>query len=198
MGLRMQIRPRQWEIGMAISRSVVSDQKSGISINTDLCSRGFTLIEVLVVLTIVAIITAVAVLAFGQFGRGRREKMIINQFVRVIAVAQQQAILTPEVLGLGISTSGYEFFEYHLSLTSKQGEWQPLRNDVFSNSTAFQSIFNVETKSISLFAAKNIDTIKPAILFSPSGYVTPFILKLKDKKKLFVISVENNGEVEVK
>lgn len=161
--------------------------------------RGFTLIEVLIVLVIVAIITAVAVIAFGQFGRGRREKIIVNQFARVIGVAQQQAILTPAVLGLGLSATGYQFYQYNMSLSSKGGDWQPLRSDVLSNTKAFQNVFIVNTTFISAYTAqeKN-DSAKPAILFLPSGFVTPFVLELKGSKQLFVITVKNNGTVDVK
>lgn len=159
---------------------------------------GFTLIEVLVVLIIVAIITAVAVMAFGQFDRGRREKMIANQFVRVIAVAQQQAILTPAVLGLGITVKGYQFYQFVLSTQSKKGEWKSLGDDALSNSHAFQRVFQADIKSIS--ASDNSESkhaSDPSILFLPSGFVTPFVLELNGAKNHFVIVVKNNGVASV-
>jgi general secretion pathway protein H len=154
--------------------------------------RGFTLIEILVVLIIVAIITAVAVIAFGQFGRGRRERIVAEQFIRVIRVAQQQAILTPAVLGLGISVNGYQFYEYEILPAAKTGEWKPLRTDVLSNKNAFQRLFSVDVKEIAAFSLpKTNAAAKPAILFLPSGYVTPFVLELKGSAHNFTI--KNNG-----
>lgn len=158
---------------------------------------GFTLIEVLVVLIIVAIITAVAVMAFGQFGRGRREKIIADQFARVITIAQQQAILTPTVLGLGVSAKGYQFYQLEISLTSKKQNWQPLRNDVLSNKNAFKNVFDADVKSISASESKDNNNVSPRILFLPSGFVTPFVLELNGAKNHFVITVKNNGVVNV-
>lgn len=161
-------------------------------------ARGFTLIEVLVVLIIVAIITAVAVLAFGHFGRGRREKIIANQFVRVITLAQQQAILTPMVLGLGISSDGYQFYEYQPAMHSESAQWKKLPGRVLSNPTAFRSVFKVTINSIASYSAGiKSDSAKPAILFLPSGYVTPFELELSGGSNHFLIKVKNNGVVTV-
>ena len=159
--------------------------------------RAFTLIEVLVVLIIVSIITAVAVLAFGQFGRGRREKIIVQQFTRTITAAQQQAMLMPMVLGLTITPNGYQFYQFHTSL-KKSSEWLPLQNDVISNSTAFRSVFDVNVKSIATFSLSKQDKKTPAILFLPSGYVTPFTLELKSVANVFQIDVKNNGAVKIR
>ena len=72
---------------------------------------GFTLIEVLVVLVIVAIITAVAIMAFGDFGKSRDEKIEVQTFMRMIPIAQSQAILTPALLGLTITNNGYQYYQ---------------------------------------------------------------------------------------
>ncbi len=178
---------------------VTNAKRSAISVPTKICThnKGFTLIEVLVVLIIISIITAIAVLAFGQFGRGRREKIIVQQFTRTITAAQQQAILTPMVLGLAITPDGYQFYQFHASL-KKSSEWVLLRNDVMSNSTAFRSVFNVNVKSIATFSLSKQDKKTPAILFLPSGYVTPFTLELKGGKNVFHIDVKNNGAVKIR
>lgn len=160
---------------------------------------GFTLIEVLVVLIIVAIITAVAVMAFGQFGRGRREKIIADQFVRVISVAQLQAILTPEILGLGVTPSGYRFYEYTVTVDSKKGEWKSLHSDALSRPNVFKKVFDADIKSITGFESDKSENnrAQPQILFLPSGFVTPFVLELNGTENHFLITVKNNGVVSV-
>jgi len=154
-------------------------------------SPGFTLIEILVVLLIIAIITSVAVLAFGQFGRGRREKIIAQQFARVITVAQQQAILTPSIVGLGITENGYQFYQF------ESNQWENIQNDVLSNTHAFQSVFIVKINSIAGYHASTDSAIKthgkPTILFLPSGFVTPFSLNLKGESHQYNMIVKNNG-----
>lgn len=184
---------------LIFGRTVRQAAKRKLEIGMRRNNRGFTLIEILVVLLIVAIITAVAVVAFGQFGRGRREKIIVDQFVRVISVAQQQAILTPEVLGLSVTPKGYQFYQYEIFLGKNTGEWTSLENDALSNANAFRKVFNADVKSISTFES-DASTKKnnPQILFLPSGFVTPFVLELSGAHNHFLITVKNNGVVSVK
>src|SRR3989338_4580935 len=126
-------------------------------------TRGFTLIEILVVLVIIAILTAVTVFAFGHFGRGRREQMIANQFSRVISAAEQEAILTSTVLGLGISSQGYQFYRYQLSANNHQtGDWQPLQS-ILSNKTAFHDVFDARVLSIAHVDSVSKKTEAPRI-----------------------------------
>lgn len=170
--------------------------------------RGFTLIEVLVVLIIIAVITGIAATSFGHFGQNRREKIIAQQFARTIEVAQQQALLTPSILGLSITNRGYQFFQYEIVLGSKRAEWLPLHDDMLSNKTAFEKVFEVNVTQIAhyVFAGKSGEDNQsqqtqqndPRIVFSPSGYVTPFVLALKGKRDSFVLTVTNNGSVTIK
>jgi general secretion pathway protein H len=159
-------------------------------------SCGFTLIEVLVVLVIVAIITAVAVLAFGTFGASRSEKIKIETFTRMIAIAQSQAILTPTVLGLNISSQGYF---YSQQVTKKTGTvWRPMSDTVLYQPSVFKGLLNVKVTMIGNYNDSATDDTSPRIVFLPSGYVTPFTVDLKSKTKLFTVTVSNNGAVSMK
>lgn len=166
------------------------NQASGCEQNV---AKGFTLIEVLIVLIIVSVITAVAVLAFGHFDRGRREKMVMQQFVRVITVAQQQAILSPMVLGLAITADGYTFYRYQPKTQSTTEKWLPLSDDALSNQNAFRHLFQAQVKSIAAFSAAQRAT--PSILFLPSGFVTPFVLTLEGTRLHVTLTIQNNGAV---
>ncbi len=155
---------------------------------------GFTLIEILVVLVIVAIIMAVAVMSLGHMGRGRHERMVVQQFTRVITEAQQQAILTPEVLGLSFHSGGYQFYEYQPPTKLHSASWQSLRDDVLSNVSAFRNLLTAQLTTVSGYTAKiKTQAASPIIIFSPSGSVTPFILNLQGDNRIYSVSVENNG-----
>ena len=159
-------------------------------------TRGFTLIEIMIVLVIVAIITAVAVIAFGSFGRDRREKIIVEQFAQTIAVAQQQAIFTPTAMGLGITSGGYRYYEYQQSFSTKKAHWVVLPRGALSHPNAFAHVFDANIKNISAFEATQKSTAAtPSIIFLPSGTVTPFVLDLRSHSNHFVITVKNNGAV---
>ncbi len=159
--------------------------------------NGFTLIEVLVVLVIVAIITAVAVMAFGDFGRGRNEKIRAETFGRMVRAAQSQAILMPAVLGLIITPKGYKFYQWVSN--QKKPKWIPLSETVLSRPNAFADWFDVHVKGIAHYDPVDDSSGKhPAIIFLPSGYVTAFDLDLKGKAHHFLVKVINNGNVKIK
>ena len=170
MRQKMLHRVDKWEIG-----NRMSNQQH---------QRGFTLIEILVVLVIVAIITAVAVMAFGDFGRAREEKLIIEQFTRTMMVAQQQAIFTPTVLRLKLNANGYQFLEYDPSALKQLNPWHSLHNDLISRAHAFSRYFQIEH-------SKEMSALH--ILFLPNGFVTPFVLVLKGGSHVYTVSVANNG-----
>lgn len=153
-------------------------------------NKGFTLIEVLVVLVIVAIITAVAVLSFGHFGQSRREKIIVEQFTQTMIVAQEQAIITPVILRLMITARGYHFQQYAPSAVHDKQSWWALSDDVISHPSVFRRLFHVT------FKAQNANA--KSILFLPSGFVTPFALVLIGLSHRYTVLVSNNGSVSTK
>ena len=162
--------------------------------------RGFTLIEMLVVLIIVGIITAVAVLAFANFGRGRKLQVVTDQFKTVISLARQQAILQPAILGLRFQANGYEFYRYQQNPRTHAVSWQPLTNDVLSQPNAFDG--DIQYKLIQVEGVKNAHQVSskmPAIVIMSDGYVTPFTLQLigfdKQQKRIVVSS---SGQVDTR
>ena len=81
--------------------------------------RGFTLLEIMVVLVLVGIITSFALLSVGG---GPRERLAeeARRLAALVELHQQEAILSGETRGIQFGRSGYAL----LSLGEK-GEWQP-------------------------------------------------------------------------
>lgn len=155
---------------------------------------GFTLIEVLVVLVIVAIITAVAIMAFGDFGKSRDEKIEVQTFMRMIPIAQSQAILTPALLGLTITNDGYQY--YQQILKDKHLEWKPLSDSVLSAPSAFKDLLTVHVATINAYDPDSkANHNAPSIYFLPSGYITPFEVLFKGKANQYVVKVSSNGNI---
>lgn len=161
--------------------------------------NGFTLIEILVVLVIISIIAAISIYAFGDFGRGRREKIVADLIQRVIPVARQQAILQPAILGLKFTNTGFRFYRFWIDSAEQEGRWINLRDDQLSRSRAFNSQVRVELEEIKGLHANVFDINSkdhPRIIFLPSGYVTPFRLAVKGGGNvIYIISVLDDGSV---
>lgn len=73
--------------------------------------RGFTLIEVLVVVVIVGIISAVVILSFGIIGDDRSLQQHARRLSSLIELASDEALIQGRDFGLEFTLSGYRFLE---------------------------------------------------------------------------------------
>ena len=134
-------------------------------------ARGFTLIELLVVLVIMGIFVTVGALSLNMLTGHRQVVLVGEQLQRVVLTASQQAILTPEILGLKINAQGYQFYRY---TQGKKGfHWQSVMSDKLSH----QNVFVTHGLEVRV-----LNHPKKMIVFSDSGDVTPFTVLLTDKK----------------
>ena len=75
-------------------------------------SKGFTLIEILVVLVIMAVIIAVAVLSVNVTGRDAQLDEESRRIEGLVALLHDRALLEGRDFGLRIEPSAYEFVVY--------------------------------------------------------------------------------------
>jgi general secretion pathway protein H len=80
-------------------------------------ARGFTLIEILVVLLIVGILTGIAVLSLSSLGQASRREQAARRLAGLIELASQQAVIQGETYGLCLETHRYWF------LRDEHGQW---------------------------------------------------------------------------
>lgn len=74
--------------------------------------RGFTLIEVLVVVTIVAIISAVVLLSSNLVADDREVRQEVRRMASLVELAADEALLQGREFGLEFRRQGYRFVEY--------------------------------------------------------------------------------------
>lgn len=146
-------------------------QKSATGMNRNLPAnnagaRGFSLIEILVVILIVGIAAGFALLAFGDFGAARRATVMAEQFASYIKMVQQRAILEMNTLGINITPNGYQTYRFQQGTT-----WQPMSKNSPFRWQNFPSSIVVTFKS----NIKNTSK-EPDIIINSSGDMTEFVL----------------------
>lgn len=150
--------------------------------------RGFTLVEILVVLLIIGITIGFAMLAFGDFGARRRVVFAAEQFVNDVKMVQNQAILENSTFGILVNQDSYRAFRFNAAMS-----WQ-----VVSSNRIFRQHFFPKPASLR-FQPKIGSAGTPQIIINESGDMSPFNL-LVDIKGSVVAEVvgHHNGAIQLK
>lgn len=157
----------------------------------------FTLIELLVVLIIVAIVMAIAVMAFGDFGKSRKQHLAALQLEQTMIAAKTQAILQPAVLGLTFTSKGYHYYRYWLDPKTQQPMWISLHDDVLSQPYAFDTASKIQVNNIkNTKQNSNVKGVQPLIYFLPNGTVTKFSVTIQfPNKQAYIIDSDGAGGI---
>lgn len=163
--------------------------------------KGFTLIEILVVMVIIAIATSVIVFSTGSFYlSGTHIDNIANEMAALIRLARNQAIFSLSTLGLDVSPDGYQFLQ--LYDTNNTLTWNPLgQTDQFWSARSIPSSVYVQVKTAA-GANENVfrqGSYAPQIIFFPSGEITPFTITLSQESssKSYTITGSPTGIIKV-
>ncbi len=154
-------------------------------------ARGFTLIEILVVVMIVGIVMSVAVMSLGILGDDREVRNEARRVASLIEVALDESMLQGREYGLEFMVSGYRFVEFD-PLTNQWAEVfgdELLRPRQLPEGVEFDLFLEERRVDLDLDASKleteeddgpadSIDNYTPHLLIFSSGDVTPFELHL--------------------
>jgi general secretion pathway protein H len=146
-------------------------------------SKGFTLVEILVVLVIMALVVSIAMLSIGTTGRDRQLDEETRRIQGLVDLLHERALLEGRDFGLRIEPTAYEFVVYSadrdrwLTLT---GESEFRHRDLPKGMT-----FELELDSIQV-VLKPVDKTfstdepppPPQVAIAASGEGTPFRLTL--------------------
>jgi general secretion pathway protein H len=143
------------------------------------CPAGFTLVELLVVITLIGLVSGLAVLSMGD-GRpslGAEAERFAARLVR----AREEAVLTNRTVEVEVTPQGYAFFR------RRGGERLPLEDGPFGT-----ELWEKDTR----VGAGQVQ--EPATLaFDPTGAAGPFEVVLQRGADRTRVTVDSAGEVRV-
>lgn len=87
--------------------------------------RGFTLLEILVVIVIIGVMVSMVTLSVGLLGVDREADEQARRFWAVLRQAREEAELQAIDLAVFVGTSDYEFLRFD----TRRNEWQPVVDD---------------------------------------------------------------------
>ena len=130
-------------------------------------NKGFTLLEVMLVVLIIGIVTSLAVYSMAPIGPSRKAKSEAQGLMAAIDYAQQQAILSHQPYGLVINDHGYQFYIYQ---GLDRGLWQPAPKKTFHQRETLSQINLIAPK-------RNLDG-SPSIVLLPSKEPQVYTIEL--------------------
>jgi len=147
-------------------------------------SKGFTLIEILVVLVIMAVVISLAVLSFGTTGRDAQLDEESRRIQGLVDILHERALLEGRDFGLRIEPAGYGFVVY----SPDRDLWLPLTDEhEFRHRDLPKGVtFQLELDSVAV-VLKPLDQglssgnapPPPQVAIAASGEGTPFRLTLQ-------------------
>ena len=153
--------------------------------------RGYSLIELLVVITIVGIVMSIAVLSLGLLGDDRDLEKEGRRVIALVQVAQDDATMQGREFGLELMESAYRFVEFDpfLNLWNELVGDDTLRMRQLPEDVEFELFLEgrrvlLEPEPAEFEDADEngnqgmIETYAPHILIFSSGDVTPFELHI--------------------
>ena len=166
----------------------MQDKRAYFLSQTTIVSRGFTLIEILVVLLILGITLGFALLSFGDFGEKRRIITAAELFANYAKMIQQQAILETNTFGIRFTNNDYEVVRFN-----SLHQWQPLPSKGLFHRRRIPEYLVIQLKHSSQ------TTKTPGIIIDASGNAIPFQLNFGSKKHTVFATVvgQPNGNIDV-
>ena len=153
-------------------------------------NTGFTLIEVMVVVVIIAVLAGTVSLSFPPVG-DKLLKETADRLTALISLAQDEAILQSNELGLEVTPNGYSFYQ------NVNNTWVALGTSPFSTRvlpTQITTKMFLDGISIDL---KGREESSPQVVILSSGEMTPFTYSLQfDDKSTITLEVDSSGEIE--
>ncbi len=158
--------------------------------------RGFTLIEILVVMFIVGLMFSLAVLSVGEGGQAESVRREAERFRALLVLAQERAVLEAREFSVSFTGDGYGF------LVLEEDAWQSITDDdLFRDRKLPEGVsFELTANDLPVDLADPGDEEKgptPHVLVLSSGELTPFELRVYAGDGAIAYRIEGKVQGEV-
>jgi general secretion pathway protein H len=150
--------------------------------------RGFTLIEMLVVVVIVGILASTVVLGFVGSDREQNLRTEAERLAMLIEMARSEAVQRNEEWGVAIGPGGYQF----LVFDSLKHRWVEQKDGPFRARKIADMTLSVQVDQLTMPGDKAMENAPNIIMFS-SGEQTPFDIEITPQWKSDPWQVNSDG-----
>ena len=163
--------------------------------------KGFTLIEILVVMVLLGLLSGVAIFTLGS-GKLQRELEVEAQRLHtLLRMASEEAILSNSEIGFSIDDDHYEFLEYDdEKQTWASSSVSVLKMRDLPEWLAPEFETDGQARILGKDSSDSDETKRPDMMLLSSGEVTPFSISLRVRNKEeggFIISSDGLEEIKL-
>lgn len=143
-------------------------------------------------MVIISIVAGVAVMTITT-NHHKEYETLTNQLTQAIRLAEQEAMLRPATIGLGLTNQTYEFFIFARTPQKKQKAWQPIQETALKS----HKLPNNTHISLKVVGEEAPADGTPQIIITSNNEMTPFTILIgkKDQAPYYQINGNANGEV---